>query len=203
MPQYVTCTNVAGKPSRSVDRDSTDRQNTEDVGLRTNTKYTIYSIIIFLTSGIYFFLAYKDFTSQTIDIKTLDKFTGQVSERGTTERRSSKITTTVFYLTIDGLNQKLGIYRQTGNYKGLVDEIQPDDIVTVYYLGKSSDSDINIDLVQIDKNATAICNGWVKCKYKVLSSLLRLVTVDKYVFKNQPLQIAKRCVLLFFRNILE
>jgi hypothetical protein len=39
----------------------------------------------------------------------------------------------------------------------------------------------------------AICNGWGKCKYKVLSSLLRLVTVDRYVFKNQPLQIAKRC----------
>lgn len=41
----------------------------------------------------------------------------------------------------------------------------------------------------------AICNGWVKCKYKVLSSLLRLVTVDKYLFKSQPLQIAKRCRL--------
>jgi hypothetical protein len=27
---------------------------------------------------------------------------------------------------------------------------------------------------------------------KVLSSLLRLVTVDRYVFKSQPLQIAKR-----------
>jgi hypothetical protein len=29
-------------------------------------------------------------------------------------------------------------------------------------------------------------------KYKVLTSLLRLVTVDKYVFKSQPQQIAKR-----------
>ena len=38
----------------------------------------------------------------------------------------------------------------------------------------------------------AICNGWVTCKLNVLSSLLRLVTVDKYVFKSQPLQIAKR-----------
>jgi hypothetical protein len=37
----------------------------------------------------------------------------------------------------------------------------------------------------------AICKDWVKYKYKVLSSLLRLVTVDKYVFKSQPLQIAK------------
>src|SRR5690606_25865603 len=39
----------------------------------------------------------------------------------------------------------------------------------------------------------AICNGWMKCKYRVLSSLLRLVTVDNTVFKSQPLQIAKRC----------
>ena len=34
----------------------------------------------------------------------------------------------------------------------------------------------------------AICNGWVKYEYKVLSSLLRLVTVDRYVFRSQPLQ---------------
>jgi hypothetical protein len=86
----------------------------------------------------------------------LDKFTGRVSERGTTDRRSSKITTTVFYLTIDGLTQPLGIYRQEGNYKELVDEIQPGDIVTVYYIGKSADSDINIDLVQIEKNGQII-----------------------------------------------
>jgi hypothetical protein len=33
----------------------------------------------------------------------------------------------------------------------------------------------------------------MKGKYKVLSSLLRLVTVDRCVFKSQPLQIAKRC----------
>src|SRR5690606_9235763 len=38
----------------------------------------------------------------------------------------------------------------------------------------------------------AICNGWMKCKYRVLSSLLRLVTVDNNAFKSQPLQIAKR-----------
>lgn len=38
----------------------------------------------------------------------------------------------------------------------------------------------------------AICNDWVKSKYKVLSSLLRLVTVDKYVFKSRLLQIARR-----------
>jgi len=32
----------------------------------------------------------------------------------------------------------------------------------------------------------------VTCKYKVLSSLLRLVTVENDGFKSQPLQIAKR-----------
>jgi hypothetical protein len=47
--------------------------------------------------------------------------------------------------------------------------------------------------VTLRRTTKAICNGWVKCKYKVLSSLLRLVTVDRYVFKSQPLQIAKRC----------
>ncbi len=41
-----------------------------------------------------------------------------------------------------------------------------------------------------------ICNGWVKCKFKVLSSLLLLGMVDRYVFKASPLQIAKRCASL-------
>jgi hypothetical protein len=41
--------------------------------------------------------------------------------------------------------------------------------------------------------ATAtICNDWGTCIEKVLAWLLRLVTVDNYVFKSQPLQIAKR-----------
>ncbi len=52
--------------------------------------------------------------------------------------------------------------------------------------------DINTFSHKARATTAAICNGWVKCKYKVLSSLLRLVTVDKDAFKSQPLQIAKR-----------
>lgn len=126
------------------------------MGLKTKTKYTIYSIVIFLTSGIYFFLAYKGFTSQTIELKTLDKYTGRVIERGTTDRKSTRRTARVFYLTIDGLNETLGIYRQEKNYSSLVDKIQPGDIITVYYLAKSSTDNINIDLVQIEKNGEIV-----------------------------------------------
>jgi hypothetical protein len=126
------------------------------VGLRTKTKYTIYSIIIFLTSGIYFLLGYKGYSSQAIDIKTLDKFTGQVIERGTADRKSTKHTSRVFYLTIEGLTETLGIYRQEKNYSELVDKIQPGDIVTVYYLSKSTDENINIDLVQIERGGEVI-----------------------------------------------
>lgn len=125
------------------------------MGLRTRTKFTIYSIIIFLTSWIYFFLAYKGFSSQSIDIKTLDKFTGRVSERGVADRRSSKHIKR-FYLTIDGLSETLGIYRMEKNYSELIDKIQPGDIVTVYYLGKTTDENINVDLVQIEKDGQII-----------------------------------------------
>lgn len=44
---------------------------------------------------------------------------------------------------------------------------------------------------RLPRTTAAICNGWVTCKLKVVSSLLRLVTVDKCVFKSQQLQIAK------------
>ena len=126
------------------------------MGLRTRTKFTIYSIIIFLTSGIYFSLAYIGFSSQSIDIKTLDKFTGRVNERGVADRKSSKHTSSVFYLTIEGLPETLGIYRMEKNYSGLITTIQPGDIVTVYYMSKSTGENINIDLVQIEKDGQVI-----------------------------------------------
>jgi len=129
------------------------------VGLRTRTKFTIYSVIIFLTSGIYFFLAYKGFNSQSIDLKTLDKYTGRVNERGVADRKSSKQTSSVFYLTIDGLTETLGIYRMKKNYAGLIEMIQPGDIVTVYYLSKTTDENINIDLVQIEKDGQIIVDA--------------------------------------------
>lgn len=124
--------------------------------LKTTTKYTIYSVIIFLSSGIYFLLAYKGYSSQTIDIKTLARYTGRVTERGITERRSSKMTTSVFYLKLDGLTETLGIYRQARNYSALIKEIEPDDTVTVYYLSESPANDINIDLVQIEKGGEVV-----------------------------------------------
>jgi hypothetical protein len=124
--------------------------------LSTTTKYTIYSFLIFLSSGIYFLLAYKGYSSQIIDLETLDRFTGRITQRGIADRKSSKISTAVFYLTLDGLKETLGIYRQESNYSGLIDEIQPGDTVTVYYLGKSGADDINIDLVQIEKGGDVI-----------------------------------------------
>lgn len=140
--------------------------------LRTKTKFIIYSILIFLSSGIYFLLAYKGFSSQKIDIKTLDKFTGKVNERGITERRSSKHSSKVFYLTIDGLQETLGIYRRKKNYNELIYKIHPGDIVTVYYLGSKSDNKhnyINIDLVQIEKHGQIIVN---QTEYKEKESFL-------------------------------
>lgn len=125
------------------------------MGLRTRTKFKIYSIIIFLSSGIYFFLAYKGLSSQSIDTKTLDKFTGRVNDRGITERRSSKYSSVVFYLTIDGLTETLGIYRMEKDYAELIDKIQPGDTITVFYLSSKTE-DINIDLVQIEKDGHVI-----------------------------------------------
>ena len=126
------------------------------MGLKTRTKFTIYSILIFLTAGIYFLLAYKGFSSQFIDINTLGKFTGRVNERGVAERRSSKHSSDVFYLTLDGFPETLGIYRMEKDYSGLVDKIQPGDTVTVYYLRSKTDENINIDLVQIEKDGQII-----------------------------------------------
>jgi hypothetical protein len=140
--------------------------------LSITTKYTIYSFLIFLSSGIYFLLAYKGYSSQIIDLETIDRFTGRVTQRGIADRNSSKATLEVFYLTLDGLTETLGIYRQENNYSGLIDEIQPGDTVTVYYLGTSGSDGINIDLVQIEKGGEVIVD---QAEFKKKESFLTYI----------------------------
>jgi len=122
------------------------------------TKHFITAIIIFFSSGLYFTLAYKGYKEQNLTLDKLDKFTGQIKDRGITTRKSGKRKPTVFYIRLKGLNETLGIYRVNKNYKELVDKLIPGDEVTVYYVSRPND-DINIDLVQIENGERIIVDA--------------------------------------------
>jgi len=122
------------------------------------TRHLITATIILLSSGLYFALAYKGYKEQVMTLDQIDKFTGQISERGITTRKSGKRKSTVFYIRLIGLNETLGIYRMNNNYQELVDRLVPGDEVTVYYVSRPS-NDVNIDLVQIENRERIIVNA--------------------------------------------
>jgi hypothetical protein len=119
------------------------------------TKYTIYSIIIFLSSSIYFFLAYIGYSQQHITLGDLRQYSGTVADVGTKVRHSSKNNATVFFINIQGLEETLGVYRMTQEYEDLLNEVTIGDNVTAFYLSRP-DEDVNIDLIRIEKSGQII-----------------------------------------------
>ena len=130
---------------------------------RTSTKYSgwdkakkiFYFVLIFLSSGLYFFLAFKGFKDQSIDLTTLKKYTGQINSVGETIRKSGKNRPKVFYVQLEGLEQRLGVYRMSRNYESILNKLNAGDTITAYYKDQNP-CDVNIDLVQIEKHNTII-----------------------------------------------
>ena len=114
------------------------------------TKKIFYFVVICLSSGIYLALAYKGYKDQNIELKTLKTYTGQISSFGETIRKSGKSRPKIFYVDIDGLEQRLGVYRMTRNYESILNKLNTGDTITVYYKNQNP-CDVNIDLVQIEK----------------------------------------------------
>lgn len=115
-------------------------------------KHNLKSLLIFLSSGIYFFLAYIGFKSQNIDLSTLSRHVGLVENVGETYRIGSKgRKSLVFFVDLTGLNQRLGIYRMDKDYTDLLQSISQGDEIEVYYEHHKSSENVNIDLVQIEK----------------------------------------------------
>jgi hypothetical protein len=132
------------------------------------TKKIIFFVLIFLSSGLYFVLAYKGYKDQSIDLKKLKTYTGQITSFGETIRKAGKGRSKVFYVDLDGLDQRLGVYRMTRNYESILNKLNTGDIITVYYKNQNP-CDVNIDLVQIEKNNTVLFD---KEEYKKKESTL-------------------------------
>ena len=121
--------------------------------MEKSTKRTLNSIFLFLTSFIYFFLAYVGFKKQNLSLTNYDIITSVIVDKGIDYRYGSKGNKSkCFYIQLSDTDRKLGVYRMTKNYDDLLDKFIIGDTVTVYYRdNKNTSENINIDLVQVEK----------------------------------------------------
>ena len=118
-----------------------------------STKRTINSAILFLTSFIYFFLAYIGFKKQNIDLNNYTKNESVIIDKGLGYRIGSKgKKSQCFYIQLKDNDKKLGVYRMKKDYSDLLAKFNIGDTVTAYYRDNNNQAEnINIDLVQVEK----------------------------------------------------
>lgn len=118
-----------------------------------NTKRTLSSIFLFLTSFIYFFLAYIGFKKQNIDLNNYSKTENVIIDKGIDYRIGSKgRKSQCFYILLKDNDKKLGVYRMNKDYSDLLAKFNVGDTVTAYYRDNNNQREnINIDLVQVEK----------------------------------------------------
>lgn len=119
----------------------------------TTARAKIYSFLILLTSLIYLILVFIGYKNQNIDLNSVRKQTGKVIAFGEAIRKSTKAK--VFYIEIEGLYQRLGVYRASKNYQDILSAINKGETVTAYFNDDFS-GDINIDLIQLEKKSKVI-----------------------------------------------
>ena len=123
-------------------------------------KHIVCTFILLLSSLIYFFLAYIGFKNQNINLKKLNKHSGYVESRGLDFHYGSKgRKSKVFFIKLSDLAEKVGVYRMSKDYEDLYQQIDENDYLTVYLKKYTNDSEnVNIDLVQIEKNGKVVLN---------------------------------------------
>jgi len=124
----------------------------------TKGDHATMAIIISMPCLLWGLVIWMGFMNQNIDLNHLNKFEGEVIDRGTTIRKAKRIRdpdASVFFVNVRGLNQTLGIYRMSGNYSDLIEKINPGDSITVYYKFQER-TDINIDLIQVEKDGRVL-----------------------------------------------
>ena len=126
--------------------------------LSEKNKHILKTFLVVLSSVIYFFLAYIGYLNSNINLNEINSKIGIVEEVGITQRIGTKgEKSNVFFIQLDNIELKLGVYRMSKNYSELIENIKPKDKIKVYYKSKTNKREnVNIDLVQIEKNGNII-----------------------------------------------
>jgi hypothetical protein len=119
--------------------------------------HILKSGLIFLTSGIYFALAYIGYNEQDIELKRLSTYTGKIDNLGVDYLVGAKgRRSLVFFIDLQGLDQRLGIYRMDKDYKDLYQLFTLGETITVYFQNHRNSENININLIQIEKGGFVV-----------------------------------------------
>jgi hypothetical protein len=126
--------------------------------LSKNSKHILKTFLVLLSSIIYFFLAYIGYKNSNINLNQIDSKIGIVEKVGITQRIGTKgEKAKVFFIQLDNVEEKLGVYRMSKNYNNLIQNIKIEDKIKVYFKSKiDKRENVNIDLVQIEKGGKII-----------------------------------------------
>ena len=119
------------------------------------SKHNFNWIFATMLSILMFFLAFKGYRNQNINLNKVGEYEGYVASSGEIIDASHKQQVVVFYLKLEGLPETLGVYRSNKNYRDLLEKIKTKDFLKVYYKIKPNQY-INTDLIQIEKDKTVV-----------------------------------------------
>ena len=134
-------------------------------------KHTIANRIFNVIGGLLlaftcFFCSFLFYKNSEIDLKNVDKFEGQIIDRGITAYYTStsapyKYTfiKNVFYLKIKGLDQILGVYNTKQFYTTLENNLLLGDTILVHYKKSKQVNKLNLATIQIEKNKRIVLNS--------------------------------------------
>ena len=119
-----------------------------------------------LLTAACFFVAYLMFQNGWTDLNKVDKFEGIITEKGITTHQTSTsghnrttLTKQVFYIKLQGLNQKLAVYNPQQDYGSLAKSLNVGDMVKVFYNHSNLVDKLNLETFQIEKNQHEILNS--------------------------------------------
>ncbi|WP_262148451.1 hypothetical protein [Chryseobacterium foetidum] len=122
--------------------------------MNKKTKHLLNSILFASTSILYFFLGYIGYGKQNLDLTKYAQYENVITDKGIGIHYGSKgRKSNVFYLSLNGLDENLGVYRMSKEYDDLLKKIKIGERVKVYYQKSNNKTEnINIDLIQVEKD---------------------------------------------------
>ncbi|RDV10734.1 hypothetical protein DXT99_25845 [Pontibacter diazotrophicus] len=123
---------------------------------RTLKRIQNYFGAIFFAS-ICFFTSFLAFQNSAVDLSEADYFSGRIIDKGITASKSSisgagSVTSNVFYIKIEGLNQTIATYNPSQNYGFLDEYLSIGDNVGVYFIRSADSQKPNLNTLQIEKD---------------------------------------------------
>ncbi len=164
--------------------------------INKSTEHIVLVIVLLILSSLYIFVARIGYKKQNINLNSLTKITSIVKNKGEDSHVSTKGNAKVFFVELENLNKKLGVYRMSRNYENLLSRINIGDTITACYIQNNNKTEnVNIDLVEIEKNGKIILP---KSEYQKKESTLiyigifgiiaNLYIYYRYLKKNKKLK---------------